>query len=729
MKRRNAPLALCALGGASALLLAETLAADTNRLPSVDIIGSNEDTFSLSGSAHVLSNEDLEKKEYTDVHRMLRDVPGVYVQEEEGYGLRPNIGIRGTGTNRSDRITVMEDGIPIAPAPYAAPAAYYFPSAGRFHGVEVLKGPDTLRYGPFTVGGALNVLSTPIPTDEAGMVQLEAGEDRHQRGHVWYGASEGQWGFLLETHQQSSDGFKDVDRSNRDTGFDKQDYVAKLRWTSPDTADVKQAVELKLSHSSEVSNHSYLGLTDRDFSDDANRRYGLSAFDQMDNDHDGVALRHHLVLGSDTSLETALYRNKFQRNWFKVASAGGQSIGDLIEDANNGDANAQAILDGDQDVADVRLKNNNREYTSEGIQTELSHGFEWGSVRHDLVAGVRFHQDEVDRYQPIEVFEQQNGSLVRSGYIEPTGGDNRVEEADAFSAWMVDHIRLDQLLLTASLRYEDVDSEAKRYADPGRNVVSQRVDNQVDELMAGLGATWLLDDHWALLAGVHQGFAPPGASAAEGTDPEKSVNYEAGVRYWSGPFSADAIAFFSDYENTVNNCSVAAPCPNGDTIGSQSFGESQVQGLELGLNSRLWQGNGLTAPVRLAYTYTDGEITETADDLSVQDGDVLPYLPENQLSLTLGLERPAQWGAYLTTTYVDEVCVDNTCDRSNGPAFRSTDDYLVVDLAASYYLRSNVEVYAKVDNLFDDQEIVARSPDGARPNSPRTAYMGVRVGF
>ena len=97
MKRRNAPLALCALGGASALLLAETLAADTNRLPSVDIIGSNEDTFSLSGSAHVLSNEDLEKKEYTDVHRILRDVPGVYVQEEEGYGLRPNIGIRGAG--------------------------------------------------------------------------------------------------------------------------------------------------------------------------------------------------------------------------------------------------------------------------------------------------------------------------------------------------------------------------------------------------------------------------------------------------------------------------------------------------------------------------------------------------------------------------------------------------------------------------------------------------------
>ena len=228
-------LLCCAIASAIA---APAFADQANELKPVQIIGDHQNTFSISGSAHVLSNEDLEEKENTDVHRMLRDVPGVYFQEEEGYGLRPNIGIRGSGRDRSSKVTLMEDGALMAPAPYAAPAAYYFPSAGRFYGIEVLKGPDTLRYGPFTVGGAINFLSTPIPARASGMVNVEGGEDGAQRAHAYYGATEGQFGFMLEAHQQRSQGFKDIDRSNRDSGFDKRDYVAKLRWQAPETADI-----------------------------------------------------------------------------------------------------------------------------------------------------------------------------------------------------------------------------------------------------------------------------------------------------------------------------------------------------------------------------------------------------------------------------------------------------------------------------------------------------------
>ncbi|MGI9576539.1 TonB-dependent receptor family protein [Alloalcanivorax xenomutans] len=712
-----------------ALVLAET---ESHRLPAVDIIGSSADAFSLSGSAYVLSNEDLEKKEYTDVHRMLQDAPGVYLQEEDGYGLRPNIGIRGAASGRSERVSLMEDGVLMAPAPYAAPAAYYFPSAGRFHGIEVLKGPDTLRYGPFTVGGAINFLSTPIPDSPAGMVQLETGENGHQRGHAWYGATHGQWGFLLETHQQSSDGFKDVDRSDRDTGFDKRDYIAKLRWTSPAEASLRQALELKLSHSSEVSNETYLGLSDGDFHDDPNRRYGLSALDQMDNDHDGIALRHHLVLGDRTQLESVIYRNEFQRDWFKVSGAGGRGLGGLIDDANGGDADARAILDGSQDVSDVTVKHNNREYTAKGVQSELAHAFTTAALEHEMVVGARFHQDEVDRYQPVEVFSQTNGVLVPSGYVAPTGGDNRVEEADAWSAWLVDKIYIGKLILTGSLRYEDIQSKARRYGDPGRDTVSRRDSNDVSEVLAGLGATYLLSDQWSLLAGVHQGFAPAGASATDGTDPEKSVNYEAGARYWGERVNVDVIGFYSDYENTLQNCSLAYPCDlaggGSQDSGSMSFGESRVYGLELAAGSTLWRAaNGLTVPLRLAYTYTRGKVTRSSEssDAAVESGDRLPYLPEHQASLTVGLEQPAQWGGYLTTRYVEGMCVTGACDSG----LERTDDLLVVDLTASYYLTSAVEVYGKVDNLFDEQKIVARSPDGARPNLPRTAALGIRAHF
>src|SRR5690606_31023776 len=154
--------------------------------------------------------------------------PGVNVYEEDGFGLRPNISLRGTSPERSSKITLMEDGVLIAPAPYAAPAAYYFPTIGRMQAVEILKGSSQIKYGPYTTGGAINLISTQIPQDFSGKMTLLGGSFGGKNLHANVGNAHKNFAYVVETFQFGSDGFKQLDNGGN-TGFTKQDYLVKVR--------------------------------------------------------------------------------------------------------------------------------------------------------------------------------------------------------------------------------------------------------------------------------------------------------------------------------------------------------------------------------------------------------------------------------------------------------------------------------------------------------------------
>jgi Fe(3+) dicitrate transport protein len=706
------------------------------RLEEVRIVGHRDDAREKAGSAYVVDTEQLKQFSHADINRVLRQVPGVYLREEEGYGLRPNIGIRGSGAERSSKISLMEDGVLIAPAPYADPAAYYFPTAGRMSAIEVLKGPEAMRYGPFTVGGAMNMVSTPIPAEAGGRLLAEVGSDAEQRVLANYGASGDYYGWVVETVQHQSDGFHDIDRSGRDAGFDIEDYVAKLRLNSDAGGGVYHQLDLKAQYSEESSNASYLGLADADFAADPDRRYGISALDEMSNDHTGYSARYRIEFSDNLGVNLLAYRNEFSRDWFKLDRINGQSLSSMFAAINNGSANAalfQGQLDGSIDVSNVNLKHNNRDYEAEGLQFTLDARFATGAWQHELEFGARRHKDEIDRFQPVERYNQVAGQLVYVTEVLPAAGsDNAIGNGEADAVWLSDRISNGSLTLVPVIRVEDIETRNRQWSND-----LQRSGNPAEKrntiggaTRLGLGATWDLDGKWRLLAGVHEGFAPPGSDSVEGTEPEESLNYEAGVRYVDQRLSVDAVLFYSDYQNTIKNCTVANPCAGGITVGTENLGESEIQGLELAVAREFDGLLGATWPVRLAYTFTDAEVTADSDTGSVLEGDNLSDIPEQVLSLSLGMVHPAGWDSYLNLSYIDETCSTNTCERAGvDDRFLRTDDLLVVDWTAGYKLLPGLRVYAKLNNLFDEQEIVSRKPDGARSNMPRTAYLGADWSF
>lgn len=156
-------------------------------LPSVAVIGSKENVERLPGSGVFLDSSDIRGFAYDDLNQVIRQTPGIYMRPEDGYGLFPNVSLRGVSTTRNSKLTIMEDGILMAPAPYSDPAAYYTPNVGRMSGLEVLKGSSQIKYGPETTGGIINYLSTPIPVRPGGFLSASFGSDGDRRTHAWWG--------------------------------------------------------------------------------------------------------------------------------------------------------------------------------------------------------------------------------------------------------------------------------------------------------------------------------------------------------------------------------------------------------------------------------------------------------------------------------------------------------------------------------------------------------------
>lgn len=680
----------------------------------IKIIGSKTDARNVAGSSAVIDEEQMRIEVPSDINQLMKTIPGVYVREEDGEGLRPNIGIRAATAGRVSKVTLLEDGVMMAPAPYSNPAAYYFPTTFRMSSVEVLKGAPLLRYGPQTTGGVLNLVTTPVPEDFGGQVLTEFGENSSRDIHAHVGGTEGQWGFLLETVQRSSDGFKEIDRSSRDAGFDIEDYVAKLQWTGE-----RQSLLAKVQYSEEISNETYLGLTDTDFAQNENRRYGLSEIDQMDNSHKGYSLNYAFQATDNLTLNVLGYYNEFARNWFKLD--GGNAY---VSAANNGDADALAILQGTQDEAGLNYKNNNRAYESKGIEANAQFVFE----THNFEVGVRDHSDEMDRFQPVEIYDQVNGSLVYQGEVMPSGGNNRLEGADAVSFWLTDQWQAtENLNVHFALRYEDVESYRNQFSDTAREQLDSTRSNDSDEWLPGVSFTYDVNENWQVLAGAHKGFSPLGGEAKEFQEPETSNNYEAGVRFNQGSFFAEAIGFYSDFSDTTQQCSIANPCDNGAESGSYVLGESTVTGLELQASNTFELGQFLM-PVDFAYTYTKGEISQDNVVTGLMDGDELNDIPQNTFSVRIALDNNKGWVNYVVGKYIDEMCVSVGCNRDNS-RFNKTESLFVTDFVSRYEMNNNMAVYFKVENLFDQQKIVARSPHGARPNKPQTASFGVEYTF
>ncbi|MGA0900362.1 MAG: TonB-dependent receptor family protein [Luteolibacter sp.] len=695
------------------------------------VVGSREGAWELPGSAAYIDADEFRLRGYTNVNRILGAVPGVYLREEDGFGNFPNISMRGADGTRAEKITVMEDGILAAPAPYAAPSAYYSPRASRMAGLEILKGSSQIKYGPQTTAGVINYLSTPIP-EELGAPNFywrsTYGSHNTFFNHAYYGdtvqTKNGKFGFLFELYHETSEGFRKLDGGG-DTGFTTYEPMVKFFW-EPDTV-LKQRIEFKYGYTELDADETYVGLSEVDFAASPYRRYAGTQFDNMDTHANRSYLKWMVEPSDDFSFETALYYNNFSRNWYKVRGIDVTVPADVA--FLNGSA-AATLTDG--------LRANARDYEACGIQFSALYEFETGALEHDFEFGARLHYDDIQRFQRdddlLSLGTGPGGFSVTPG--APGSGGNRFESSKSLSLWVTDQIDFGKWSISPGFRYEYMDLDNTDYFSDAS--FTQAADRRGHEtyFAPGMGFTYDINDDNKLFGGVFKGYsiAGPRSILNSGVRKEESLGYELGARHRGKGVTAELVGFLTDYDNLISTSAGLGLAGNENVGAAEVFGLEALVSYDLGEES----GFGYGLPMYLSATWTSAELKGPSlssgggDDIyeGGGDGSDIPYVPEWKLAAGVGVVFE-KWGANLDMTYASSMY--GTASNFNSPVTDQKqgklESVLLFDLSAHYEMTENLKLLGGIQNLTDEEYITSRMPLGPRAGAPRSIFGGFEMTF
>ncbi len=728
---------------------AQQLEQDTLKIKNIEqvtIVG--DKAKSMPGAGQNISLYKLEKLNQPNINNVLRVIPGVNIRDEEGFGLRPNIGLRGTPVNRSAKITLMEDGILIAPATYADPSAYYFPTFARMQSVEVLKGSSQIKYGPYTIGGAINLVSTTIPNTFKGFAQISYGSFETNQQRIWVGDSRKNFDYVFEINRIASNGFKQLDNGNN-TGFDRRDVMGKMRWHTDEKAKIPQSITMKILNTTEKGNETYLGLTYEDFKANPNRRYAGTQRDVLNLNHNHLSLTHTIIPTKNISINTTAYYSNTFRDWARANSFGGQNINAILGEPSTYQLPYQ-IMTG-QINGEVGYQSAARMYDSKGLQSTAQYYFNTKNITHKLQIGVRYHTDEADRYATQSTYQMTNGTMIQTA-VGPKGNqENQIRSANSLATFISYDISYKKLKVSPGIRYENMLLEFRNYgtednARLGTNLKTAK--NNLSVLLPGIGLNYEINKHMSAFTGIHKGFSPPGMPSLTSTMTqakfESSLNYEVGYRYNNSGLNIQLVGFLNNYKNILGSDNVSGGgAGTGDMFNA---GNAKIQGVELGMEYDLLhkksKHSSLKLPISIAYTYTNARFKETFvfgggdwGNGSVYKNDLIPFITPHLLTTSIGIENKklnaTLIGRYTGETRTkpgqDHVFLPNEITKYN--EVNSIAGFLILDVSSNYKFSKQFTLFSTINNITNNKAIIANLPQGYRPNMPLSFNLGLKAHF
>jgi len=692
-------------------------------MPQIMVLEKREGVFkTVPGSLTVLDAREIQQIDPLSGNEVFRRVPGVHVVDEEGVGLRMNIGIRGLDPDRSRGVLVLEDGIPVALSPYGEPELYYTPAMDRMAGVEVLKGSGSILFGPQTVGGVVNYITADPPKEQKGAISIKGAAGGFFNGQASYGNTYGKTGIQVNLLHKQADNIGML-------RFNVTDFTTKLKFQT----SAKSVIGVKFGVYNESSNATYIGLTQTMFDAGDQDFTRMSPYDELNVRRYSLSATHDYYFNEKTKLKTTVFGYTTTRNWSRQDFA-------MNTNSNIPPSNWTGVTWGDTTVPGgaVFMRNStgnrDRQFEVAGIESKFNKIFSIGKLENDFNVGARFVYERA--------FEQRvNGSKADaySGVMR----DNEIRTGYGTSVFAHNNFKIHKAFnLTAGVRGEWFNYERDILRTNNVDTSIRNV-SDVIQVIPGIGFNVIPTENLVVFGGVHRGFAPPRIKDAISNtgedvqlDAELSWNYELGLRgnVFKG-LTFELTGFYMDFSNQIIPVSESA---GGIGAGLVNGGRTLHAGVEFGTVldfDKFFDMKQERLSLSLTGTYVKAEFNEdrfVGGDKTNVKGNRTPYAPEFNFNAGLGYESKYGFMVRFTYMYVGAQFTDalNTVAPSANGRIGKMDAYNILDASIQYKVKKiNTTFSVTAKNLTDERYIASRRPQGIRVGNPRFVMFGAKWEF
>jgi outer membrane receptor protein involved in Fe transport len=695
----------------------------------------------VPANVQVFGGQDLKRQRQGNLSEFLEQNPtSVTVNSAQGNPYQTDISFRGFTASPllgvPQGLSVFQDGVRIN-EPFGDVVNWDLLPQSAIASIQLMPGSNPV-FGLNTLGGALAVYTKSGSDNPGTAVELSGGSYGRKTMEFEHGGSAGDWDWFVTGNVAREHGWARHDPSRVAQLFGKLGYQT-------------ETTDLDVSLTTADNRLEGSQTLPRSFLDD--RRQAYTFPDVNKNRMTMLALKGSQFLATDVLLGGNAYVRRYLNG--NVSSDVNDDYGSV--DPASGQTDTVQALNDRSDIAQ----------TSYGAGLQLTVGRRLAGLQNSWVVGAngdfgraRFTQQS----QPAD-FDASRGTVATGDYTPQTDAKTRNRTLAVF---VMDTLTLaPQWSVTASGRFNEANV---RIRDQSGEAPALDGDHSFRRFSPAVGATWNPSSALTAYASFNEGMRAPTAvelTCADPLAPCKLPNsfladpplkkvlartVELGARGKQAGWRWSAAAYRTLSGDDIQFISA------GNAINAGYFrnvGSTRRQGVELMLGGPVGPIEFVARYSFIDATYVDGFIEHSPDnssadangDIVVAPGSRIPAIPRQTLRLRVDGDAAPGWrlGANLLLNGATFA----RGDENNRAAGGRVGGYAVLNLDTTVQLAAHVELFARVNNVFDRRyanfgilgaNVFANAahtfdPANARAETfvgqgaPRGAWAGVRLSW